>query len=90
MWEMTEMGNRMILETPSDTTVDDLEKQLQLKLRPVEPNPVFVKHLGNRLTTPSYVVYEEPDRAASYLAYIMVAFGLVFGTLLAWLIRRFR
>lgn len=65
--------------------VDDLEQQLKLSLRRVDPNPKFVDHLHDRLTTPSQFIIEHRHSIGIELA--LVAISLFAGILLIWLLR---
>lgn len=65
-----------------------LENQLKHSLRPVQPNPEFVGHLHTRLTSPSTMTVERRQNAAFGL--LLVAFSLLSGVFLIWLLRQFR
>ncbi len=72
---------------PSDAE-ENLENQLKRSLRRVEPNPDFVGHLHNRLTTPVEMTIERRQNAGFFL--LLLAFSLMSGVLLVWLLRQFR
>ena len=58
--------------------VESLEFQLKSSLRPVRPNPEFVSHLHNRLTTRPGMTVEQRNTALSML---LVAISLMSGML---------
>lgn len=66
----------------------NLENQLKRSLRPVNPNPEFVGHLHTRLTTPVELTIERRQNAA--LGLFFVAFSLLSGVFLIWLLRQLR
>ena len=66
---------------------EDLEKQLKISLRPVDPNPVFIEHLQNRLLTTPEISLERRNTALSML---LVAMSMVFGLFLVWITHRLR
>ncbi len=72
----------------SPDAVINLENQLKLSLRPVQPNPEFVGHLQSRLTTPVLMTLERRENAA--LGLLVIAFALMSGLLLVWLLRHLR
>ncbi len=65
-----------------------LENQLKHSLRPVQPNPEFVGHLHTRLTSPPAMTIERRQNAA--LSLLLLAFSLMSGVFLVWLLRQFR
>ncbi len=65
-----------------------LENQLRLSLRRVQPNPEFVGHLQNRLTSPVVTTIERRQNAAFGL--LLVACSLLSGIFVIWLLRQFR
>jgi hypothetical protein len=67
---------------------NNLENQLKRSLRPVKPNPEFVGHLQNRLTTPVTMTIERRQNAA--LGLFLIAISLMSGVFLIWLLRQFR
>ncbi|MBI4926842.1 MAG: hypothetical protein HY835_03675 [Anaerolineae bacterium] len=67
--------------------IDDLEMQLQRTLRRVDPNPVFVNRLQNRLVEPRFEVEKSADTVFVPVALIM---GVVFGLLIFLITRLFR
>jgi hypothetical protein len=67
---------------------DNLENQLKLSLKRIQPNPEFVGHLHNRLTTPVAMTIERRQNAA--LGLFLIAFSLLSGVFLIWLLRQFR
>lgn len=68
--------------------VESLENQLKLSLRPVRPNPDFVDHLHDRLTTPVSTTLEHRQNAAFSL--LLVACSLVSGIFVVWLMHHLR
>lgn len=72
----------------SPEAVENLEDQLKRSLRRVEPREEFVGHLHDRLTTPPAMTVERRTHAAAGL--LFVAFSLLSGVLLVWLMRQFR
>ncbi len=72
---------------PTDAE-ENLENQLKRSLRRVEPNPDFVGHLHNRLTTPVEMTIERRQNAGFFL--LLLAFSMMSGILLFWLLRQFR
>jgi len=68
--------------------VEDLEHQLELSLRRVEPNPDFVNHLHNRLTTPIGMSIER--RQSVGLGLLLTALSLTTGFLLIRLMKHLR
>jgi hypothetical protein len=73
---------------PSKEAVENLENQLKQSLRPVKPNQEFVDHLHDRLTTPVSMSVERQDTAA--ISLLLVAFSLLSGAFLVWVMRQFR
>jgi len=65
--------------------IDQIEGKLQKILHPVRPDPGFVYRLHHRLVTPPGIVLEQ-DTGRAVL--ILVAFGLFFGVLITWILRR--
>ena len=63
-----------------------LEEDLSVYLKPVDPDPDFIRKLGDRLTKPNLVSIEHHHN--TLLAGILVAAGLASGALLVWLLRR--
>jgi uncharacterized iron-regulated membrane protein len=74
--------------TRSPEVVEYLEKQLTQSLRPVTPSQEFVSHLHTRLTTPTPTVLERREHTAFGL--LLMAFSLLSGVFLIWLLRQFR
>ncbi len=72
----------------SPDVVNNLENQLKLSLRPVQPNPEFIGHLHSRLTTPAMMTIERRENAA--LGLLLVAFSLMSGVLLILFLRHLR
>lgn len=68
--------------------VEFLEDQLKQSLRPVKPDPEFVHHLNTRLKTPATTILERRENAAARL--LVVAFSLLSGFILVWVMRQFR
>lgn len=62
-----------------------MEKFLVSNLRPIQPNPDFIKYLGKRLLGPNNVFIE--DRNHSF-AFVLISLGLFVGALLVWLLRK--
>jgi hypothetical protein len=81
------MSAAYALANSSDTD-NNLENQLKRSLRPVNPNPEFVGHLHNRLTSPVVMTIERRQNTA--LGLFLVAFSLMSGVFLVWLLRQFR
>lgn len=73
---------------PQDIYVETLENQLKQSLRPVKPNPDFVDHLHTRLRTPATTILEHRENAAVGL--LLVAFSLLSGFVLIFVLRQFR
>ena len=63
--------------------VDQLEEELNSFLPPVRPDPEFINRLGQRLKRPTVITLEKRSLMGAYL---IVAFGLFGGVLLAWII----
>jgi hypothetical protein len=61
----------------------EIENELFSSLSPVNPDPVFVTRLEERLKTQPLIVLE---RNSVMGAYLVVAFGLFGGVLLIWLL----
>ena len=61
----------------------ELENQLFRTLNPVNPDPLFVNRLEERLKTRSVIVLE---RESLLGAYLVIASGLFGGALLLWLL----
>jgi len=59
----------------------EIENELFSSLNPVNPDPIFVTRLENRLKTQPLIVLE---RNSVMGAYLVVAFGLFGGVLLLW------
>ena len=72
----------------SPEMVMDLENQLKRSLRPVQPSTEFVGHLHERLTNPPTMIIERRQNTAFGL--LLVAFSLLSGVFLIWLMRQFR
>ena len=64
-----------------------LEQDLKRSLRPVQPNPEFVHRLQTRLTDPGHTIIEPHSRRMGFIIFL---FGLSFGVLILWLLRRLR
>jgi hypothetical protein len=75
-------------QAPSPEAVEDLESQLKRSLRRVEPREEFVDHLYGRLTSPPAMTVERRTNTAFGL--LLVAFSLVSGFLVVWLMRQLR
>lgn len=61
-----------------------LENNLVNHLKPVQPNPVFIHKLGERLLGNKGIQIENPRRG---YAYLFVSIGLFLGAFLIWIIR---
>jgi hypothetical protein len=72
----------------SPEMVENLEHQLLNSLRPIQPDQQFVEHLHDRLTTTPTISLEQRGHAAFGL--LLVAFSLLSGVLLIWLMRLLR
>jgi hypothetical protein len=72
----------------SSEAVEELEHQLELSLRRIEPNPEFVDHLHSRLTTPVSMSIER--RQSIGVGLLLTALSLTTGLFLLWLMRIFR
>jgi hypothetical protein len=72
----------------SSEAVEELERQLELSLRQVEPNPEFIDHLHHRLTTPSGISLE--PRQSVGLGMLLTGLSLSIGVLLVILMRQLR
>jgi hypothetical protein len=81
------MKKRIHLDKPVPEELDELERQLELSLRTVKPDPQFVQRLQIRLSTPATVVFENPSRSGAFL---IITLGLFAGALLVWLVQRLR
>lgn len=68
--------------------VERLENQLQRSLRPVQPDPIFIGHLHNRLQSPSDLIIERRQNTA--LGMILLAASLLSGFVLIFLLRQNR
>ena len=66
----------------------NLENQLKHSLRRVQPNPDFVGHLHTRLTTQPIMTIERRQNTA--LALLLLAFSLMSGVFIFWVLRQFR
>lgn len=73
---------------PSFDVVEGLEAQLKRSLRRVEPREEFVDHLYDRLTTPPPMTVERRTNTA--IGLLLVAFSLLSGVLLIWLMRQLK
>jgi len=69
-------------------TEKNLEDQLKRSLRRVQPSPDFVGHLHTRLITPPVMTIERRQDAA--LGMMLLAFSLLSGLLVVWLLRQLR
>ncbi len=76
---MTQYLDKISFEIP----VEQLEEELNSYLPPVRPDPEFINRLGQRLKRPPVITLEKRSLMGAYL---IVAFGLFGGVLLAWLI----
>ncbi len=65
-----------------------LENQLKRSLRRIEPDPEFVGHLHNRLTTPTEMTIERRQNTAFGL--LLLAISLLSGIFVIWLLRQLR
>jgi hypothetical protein len=74
--------------TFSPNAVDDLEQQLKLSLKKVEPNPAFVDHLQIRLTNPVQLSVER--RQSIGLGLLLIAGSFMSGIVLLLLMRQLR
>jgi hypothetical protein len=74
--------------TYSPDIVEDLEHQLKMSLRKVEPSPEFVTHLHTRLTDPARMSIER--RQSLGLGMLLVAVSCMSGMVLIGLLRLFR
>lgn len=64
-----------------------LEEKLAGALRPVRPDPVFVEALKLKLTrTPAVIV----ESGKSHVGLLAIGLGLLAGSLIFWIIRRFK
>ena len=72
----------------SSEQVEELEQQLLHSLRPVHPNPQFVDHLHDRLTTSPSIGLERKSYTA--ISLLLVAFSLLSGALVVWLVHLLR
>ncbi len=81
------MSAAYVYKNPTDAE-DNLENQLKRSLRRVEPNPEFVGHLHNRLTTPVEMTIERRQNAGFFL--LLMAFSLMSSVLLIWFLRQLR
>lgn len=81
---------RTFTRTPhaDEIHVLSLENQLKQSLRPVKPNQEFVEHLHTRLTTPVLTTVERRENVA--LSFLLVAFSLLSGVFVIWLMRQQR
>jgi len=62
-----------------------MENSLVSNLRPVQPNPDFIKNLGKRLLGSNNIYIEDRNHS---LAFIFLSLGLFVGALLVWLFRK--
>lgn len=62
----------------SPQNIDEIELDLQAYLRPVRPNPEFVRRLKQRLKSPPTIVLE---KSTSAVGLILIAAGLLTGVL---------
>jgi len=72
----------------SSETVEELEQQLALSLRRIEPNPEFVHHLHYRLKTPAAMSVER--RQSLGMSLLLAALSLTTGLLFVWLLKQLR
>jgi len=61
-----------------------MENSLVSHLKPVQPNPDFVKNLRNRLMGPKNIYIEDRNHG---LAFILISLGLFVGALVVWIFR---
>lgn len=69
--------------------VDEIEQQLKLSLRPVQPDREFVDHLYTRLTSPSITVLERRRESLAF-SLLLAAAALLLGVVLIVLMRLLR
>jgi hypothetical protein len=77
------MNNQMSQSGYRDDTLFVLENSLGNILKPVSPNPDFVKKLGYRISHPSTITLE---RRTEMKAFALISFGLFSGVLIIWLL----
>ncbi len=74
--------------TISAEGVEELEQQLALSLRRIEPKPEFVDHLHYRLKTPATMTLER--RHSFGIGLLLTALSLTAGIFLIVILRQFR
>ncbi len=62
-----------------------MENSLVNHLRPVQPNPDFIKNLGNRLLGTKSIYIE--DRSHGFV-FLLLSLGLFVGAMIVWLFRK--
>jgi hypothetical protein len=55
--------------------ISQVESELELRLSPVQPDPEFIRHLHNRLTTPSVMGLEPETPFFDLLVALAIAGG---------------
>ncbi len=78
------------MKSPSPESISTLERELQLSLRPVQPNPDFVNRLHSRLSNPGTTRLERQTDSLATPVFFLVSFGLAVGLLLVWALRQIR
>lgn len=77
------MNNHMSHQGFPDDSLFVLESSLGNILKPVSPNPDFVKKLGYRISHPPTITLE---RRTGMKAFALISFGLFSGVLITWIL----
>jgi hypothetical protein len=62
-----------------------IENRLVNHLRPVQPNPDFIKNLGKRLLGSRSIYIEDRNNG---FAFMLLSLGLFIGALIVWFFRK--
>jgi hypothetical protein len=62
-----------------------LEHRLAESLKPIRPNPAFIKSLKHKLSNGTNTVVE---RSQDYYGYVAIGLGLLAGAFFLWILRK--
>ena len=74
--------------TSTAESILEIERKLQDTLRPIQPDPVFIGELNERLITPDRVILEV--QPARWRGAVLLSIGLAAGLILIWFFQRGR
>lgn len=68
-------GRKTAPDTSEEKQISKMEFELETRLAPVQPDPEFIRHLHNRLTTPSHMGLEQETPLIDLLIAMAVTGG---------------